>query len=290
MNYSKRALNEHKFKIKNKYERGSAPMSVIGVKIAEGRIVPVFNTEKKNKRQEVFTTIADQQTKAAFEIYCRDKSIPEWFFIKGMMLEGILPSKAGEPELELNVTKVSDGSLLLSVLDDTTSKNAELQIYPVELAEKYKQMEVTDSSHIETAINLESTLEGYEIEDRKPSKRKRFYISLIFVIFIVSILLFIATKFQFITLSSLKKWPVVERRIENIFEKRSKAEHLIEKIHRKGLSAKHRLVTTIEKKKLLLEPVKDKLKESIQGILPEEKTEEKKVKPSGIGQSEEKSE
>ncbi len=266
---------------------GSIQMSDIGVKIAEGSVVPVLNIEEKEKGQEVFTTIADRQTKAVFEVFCREKSVSNWVFIGSMLIKGILPIKAGAPELELNVNEESNGRLLLSVLDHTSSKCTELQIDRDELAERYRQKETVDSSDIATVRVVESQKEQHGIERGRPSRKKRFYLFLIFVICAFSIFLFTVSKFQFTILSFFKKWPRIEHRIENIFEKLNIAENQLKNIPEKGLDVKHRFETIIEEKKLLLEAVKEKSKDLIQVILPEDKTEKKQSGPSDVDQLEE---
>lgn len=267
----------------------SIQMSDIGVKIAEGSVVPVLNIEEKEKGQEVFTTIADRQTKAVFEVFCREKSVSNWVFIGSMLIKGILPIKAGAPELELNVNvnEESDGSLLLSVLDHTSSKCTELQIDRDELAERYRQKGTVDSSDIGTMRVVESQKEHHEIERGRPSRKKRFYLFLLFVICAFSIFLFTVSKFQFTVLPFFKKWPRIEHRIENIFEKWNIAENQLKNISEKGFDVKHRFETIIGEKKLLLEAVKEKLKERIQVILPEDKSEKKQSGPSDVDQSEE---
>ena len=237
-------------------------MNAIGVKTAEGNIIPLkLKKEGEEKGQEVFTTIKDRQEKALFEIFCLENDISDWFFIKGLMFEGIPPDKAGNPALELNVTENSDGNLLFSVLEQTSSKQAELKIDRDELAEKYKEKQIRDSSAPEPVA------ESREIKVEKPP-RKRFFRLFVFLIITVSIVLFLAVKFQFVTLASIKEQPWVQRQIERVGEVRSIAEKGPEKIVDKWLSTKQQTEKTIEDKKMAFETWKDKLKEKMEGILP----------------------
>jgi len=92
-------------------------MNTIGVKTAEGHIVPVrLNKEQKEGGKEVFTTVGDRQEKALFEFFCRENDLSDWFLVGGLMFEGIPPDKAGNPALELSVSESSDGALVFSVL------------------------------------------------------------------------------------------------------------------------------------------------------------------------------
>ena len=236
-------------------------MNTIGVKTAEGNIVPVkLNKEEKETGQEVFTTVGDRQEKALFEIFCRENDISDWFFIKGLMFEGIPHDKAGNPALEFSVSESSDGNLLFSVLERTSSKQAELQIDRDEVAEKYKIKQIRDSS------SPEPVAEGHEVKAEKPPRKRiiRFFVLLIIT---VSVVLFLAVKFQFVTLASIEQRPWVQRQVERVGEIRSRADQGTEKIVDKWLGIKQQTEMNFEDKKPAFETWKDRIKEKIEGVL-----------------------
>ncbi len=239
-------------------------MNTIGVKTVEGNIVPVKlnkeNNQEKETGQEVFTTVGDRQEKALFEIFCRENDLSDWFYIKGLMFEGIPSDKAGNPVLELNVSESSDGNLSLIVVERTLSKQAALQIDRDELADKYKEKQIKDSSPSRPIA------ERHEVKVEK-SPRKRVIRFFVLLIITISILLFLAVTFQFSPLAAVEKQPWVQRQIERVFEIGSRADQGTEIIVDKWLSVKQQTKKIIVDKKPVFETWKDRAKEKIEGVL-----------------------
>ncbi|MFW6180178.1 MAG: LysM peptidoglycan-binding domain-containing protein [Spirochaetota bacterium] len=114
----------------------------VGVELADGRVVTVLNGGGA-RGSALFTTTADGQTRALFQVFCRptahgclgpgagggdtghgaggggaagcDTGGKSWRFVRGMMIDGIPPGPAGKPELRLTVWRDAGGTLKMSV-------------------------------------------------------------------------------------------------------------------------------------------------------------------------------
>ncbi|MFW6137540.1 MAG: hypothetical protein ACOC7U_00055 [Spirochaetota bacterium] len=73
----------------------------IGVKVADERIVEMCAVESGTKQHKIFTTVADNQTKASFRFYSGKKQADEWIFLEQIDVKGLHPAKAGEPSIHL---------------------------------------------------------------------------------------------------------------------------------------------------------------------------------------------
>jgi nucleoid-associated protein YgaU len=90
---------------------------ILGVKTADGRVVPVLDFKAQKGHRTVFTTIADMQEKAVFDFFYRDQQSPQWQYLDSLALEWIPPARAGDPDLLMNVQTDEQGNLSVHLYD-----------------------------------------------------------------------------------------------------------------------------------------------------------------------------
>jgi hypothetical protein len=98
------------------------PKGALGVKTADGAIVPVLDFSSQRWNQTVFTTIRDRQNKALFDFYYREERAGGWVYLDSLPLSHILPAPAGGPELAVRTQLDARGNLLLQIQDPAASK------------------------------------------------------------------------------------------------------------------------------------------------------------------------
>jgi LysM repeat protein len=92
------------------------------VELADGRIVTVLPGSGgiENSGDAVFTTTVNGQTGALFKIYCRPERRGSWYFLRKLMVNGIPPATAGEPELRMTVKRAAAGSFRMSIRESVS--------------------------------------------------------------------------------------------------------------------------------------------------------------------------
>jgi hypothetical protein len=96
--------------------------AALGVRTADGSIVPLVDFRLAADNRLVFTTTADGQCRAVFDFYYRG---PEgWTYLDSLSLPHIPPARAGLPDLELQAHLDGQGDVRLQLLDPTTGKPA----------------------------------------------------------------------------------------------------------------------------------------------------------------------
>ncbi len=95
---------------------------VLGIKTAEGTVVPILDFRTQRWNQTVFTTIADQQRQALFEFYYRGQGAAQWIYLDSLPLERIPPAKAGEPDLSVEATVDERGNMAVALSDPAGRK------------------------------------------------------------------------------------------------------------------------------------------------------------------------
>jgi molecular chaperone DnaK (HSP70) len=114
------------------------PKGIIGVKTVDGRIVPVLNIHEHTCNRTIFTTIADRQKSAEFELfYQRDRS-SQWLYLDSLPVPGIPPAKAGEPDLSVKARLDGKGNLELEISDPAAKKPSTYILKTETLAGRYR--------------------------------------------------------------------------------------------------------------------------------------------------------
>lgn len=191
-------------------------MAIVGVKIAGGDVVSVLNTEREIKGHAVFTTIADGQTKAVFEIFYCENETSTGIFLENLLLEEIRPGKAGEPELEFYAEIDGDGNFSFKVVERECDKSSELQMKYDTVVEKYREKKEMKSQNTVLVGRHPYGLKKHELEKRKRITKKRGAPLFIFAVVIVLILFFIGLKFQLFSLPFFTSESIVGQRIEKL--------------------------------------------------------------------------
>ncbi len=93
------------------------PKGVLGIKTAEGAIVPVLDFRTQRWNQTVFTTVRDRQNKAVFDFYYQDDEYTGWLYLDSVPLNHIPPARAGEPELSVTMQVDGQGNLSVQIHD-----------------------------------------------------------------------------------------------------------------------------------------------------------------------------
>ena len=76
--------------------------STIGIKIANGEYYPILGTGEHTGKRLVLTTVNDNQESVQIDLYRgTGSSIENASYIGSLMIEDILPSQAGDPDIEL---------------------------------------------------------------------------------------------------------------------------------------------------------------------------------------------
>ena len=96
----------------------------LGIKTADGTIVPVLDFQSQRWSQMIFTTIADRQRKALFQFYYRDRDSARWEYLDSLPLKWIPSARAGEPELKVNTQINGQGYLSVEIYEPGKKKNA----------------------------------------------------------------------------------------------------------------------------------------------------------------------
>ena len=96
--------------------------AALGVRTADGSIVPLLDFRLAADNRLVFTTTADGQRRAVFDFYCRGPG--GWTYLDSLSLPHIPPARAGLPDLELQAHLDGQGDVHLQLLDPTTGKPA----------------------------------------------------------------------------------------------------------------------------------------------------------------------
>lgn len=86
---------------------------VLGVRTADGDVVPLLDFRQPARGRAVFTTTADGQRRAVFDFYYRAAGAAGWTYLDSLCLPGIPPARAGDPDLELQADLDPRGDLIL---------------------------------------------------------------------------------------------------------------------------------------------------------------------------------
>ncbi|MEE9308796.1 MAG: LysM peptidoglycan-binding domain-containing protein [Spirochaetia bacterium] len=98
---------------------------VLGIRTADGTIVEVLDFVKSAETVTIFTTTADRQKKAEFDLYFRDNPGERWVYLDALSLNWIPPARAGEPDLRIQARSDGKGNLMLGI-DEPVSKKSEI--------------------------------------------------------------------------------------------------------------------------------------------------------------------
>jgi LysM repeat protein len=97
------------------------PGGVLGVRTADGAVVPLLDFRLAASGRAIFTTTADGQRRAVFEFYFRAADASGWTYLDSLCLPRIPPARAGEPDLELRAGLDPRGDLVLHMHDPASS-------------------------------------------------------------------------------------------------------------------------------------------------------------------------
>lgn len=108
---------------------------LLGVRTADGMIVPVLDFQSQSESQTVFTTVTDRQRRALFEFFYRSEPAEPWLFLDGVSLDWLSPARAGEPDLEITARSDGRGNLLLQLIDSAGGRAETFALDAVALAQ-----------------------------------------------------------------------------------------------------------------------------------------------------------
>ena len=86
--------------------------STIGIKIADGTYFPIIEDGNRKKKKLILTTVNDNQESVQIDLYRgRGNEIDDAAYIGSLVIEDILPSAKGDPEIELRLGIDTEGNL-----------------------------------------------------------------------------------------------------------------------------------------------------------------------------------
>jgi hypothetical protein len=97
------------------------PGGTLGVRTADGAVVPLLDLRLAAPARAVFTTMADGQRRAVFDFYYREADASGWTYLDSLCLPRIPPARAGEPDLELRADLDPRGDLVLQMREPGSS-------------------------------------------------------------------------------------------------------------------------------------------------------------------------
>lgn len=97
------------------------PGGILGVRTADGAVVPLLDFRLAAPGHAVFTTTADGQRRAVFDFYYRAADASGWTYLDSLCLPRIPPARAGEPDLELKADLDPRGDLVLQMHEPGSS-------------------------------------------------------------------------------------------------------------------------------------------------------------------------
>ncbi len=97
------------------------PGGILGVRTADGAVVPLLDLRLAAPGSAVFTTTADGQRRAVFDFYYRAADASGWTYLDSLCLPRIPPARAGEPDLELKADLDPRGDLVLQMREPGSS-------------------------------------------------------------------------------------------------------------------------------------------------------------------------
>ncbi len=96
--------------------------ATLGVRTADGSIVPLLDFRLAVPGRAVFTTTADGQRRAVFDFFYRGAGATGWTYLDSLSLPHIPPARAGEPDLRLEAGLDPHGNLTLQMRDPSSSQ------------------------------------------------------------------------------------------------------------------------------------------------------------------------
>ena len=131
------------------------PKGMLGIKTSDRHVVPVLDFEIQNRNQTVFTTIADQQKKAVFDFYYRDRENPQWVYLDSLPLQQIPPAAAGEPDLRVRASVDERGNLSVRLLEVGSKREHSFYLDAEVLADRFGRPS-TERSGVDSTTDGES--------------------------------------------------------------------------------------------------------------------------------------
>jgi LysM repeat protein len=98
--------------------------ATLGVRTADGSIVPLLDSRLTTGSRVVFTTTADGQRRAVFDFYYQAPGRTDWTYIDSLSLPNIPQARAGVPDLELRSALDPRGDLRLELRDPVSGRLA----------------------------------------------------------------------------------------------------------------------------------------------------------------------
>ncbi len=147
--------------------------TTIGIKIADGSFVPVFDREFRGKRRLVLTTVRDNQESVQIDLYQgTGEGLEGPEYIGSLVVENVSPAPKGSPEVNLLVGIDDAGNLNATATD---SSSGEYQSLSVSLASlDAGKGELPDFSLEEPAIDDDFDFDFSESEEEATSREESF--------------------------------------------------------------------------------------------------------------------
>ncbi|MFP4430201.1 MAG: Hsp70 family protein [Spirochaetaceae bacterium] len=103
--------------------------TTIGIKIADGSFVPVFDREFRGKRRLVLTTVRDNQESVQIDLYQgTGEGLEGPEYIGSLVVENITPAPKGSPEVNLLVGIDDAGNLNATATDSSSGEYQSLSV------------------------------------------------------------------------------------------------------------------------------------------------------------------
>lgn len=103
--------------------------TTIGIKIADGSFVPVFDREFRGKRRLVLTTVRDNQESVQIDLYQgTGEGLEGPEYIGSLVVENISPAPKGSPEVNLLVGIDDAGNLNATATDSSSGEYQSLSV------------------------------------------------------------------------------------------------------------------------------------------------------------------
>lgn len=190
----------------------------IGIKLYDGRFVPLLTVDEPKSKRVVLTTVKDNQKKAIIELYegTNDNCLYNEFLGK-LTIDIDRETKKGEPAIEVNLRLDNNGILYVKAWDPESNAQASIMIeHP---KDKTKIQHETLEVEAEPAVE-KSEIQDYQFEEGKGELFKKIGI----ILLIIGIALLVGLSIFFIStkiVSTVKR--LKEKRVE-LKEERKKPE------------------------------------------------------------------
>jgi hypothetical protein len=103
--------------------------STIGIKIADGSFYPIVERDSGRWKRVILTTVKDEQTNVQIDLYEGEGAdIESAKYVGSLLIEEIVPSSAGESEIELRVGVEEDGKLSARAEDLGSGESQSLNV------------------------------------------------------------------------------------------------------------------------------------------------------------------